>query len=115
MTREEIKALVQMFVAGARRAVEAGIDGLELHSGNGYVFTQFVSSAINDRDDEYGGSLQNRFRFWREVIEGIRAQQVTRDVPLIAKLSVREGDDAVFPWRRPGNSLAEGVQVTRWR
>jgi 2,4-dienoyl-CoA reductase-like NADH-dependent reductase (Old Yellow Enzyme family) len=73
MNREEIRALVRMFVEGARRVVEAGIDGIELHSANGYVFTQFISSAINDRNDEYGGSLENRFRFRREVIEGIRA------------------------------------------
>jgi 2,4-dienoyl-CoA reductase (NADPH2) len=114
MTGEEIKALVQMFVDGARRAADAGIVGLELHSGNGYVFTQFISSAINDRNDEYGGSLENRFRFWREVIEGIRAQPATRDMPLIAKLSVREGDDAVFPWRSAGNSLEESVKVAKW-
>jgi 2,4-dienoyl-CoA reductase (NADPH2) len=114
MNREEIQALVRMFVDGARRVAEAGIDGIELHSGNGYVFTQFISSAINDRDDEYGGSLENRFRFWREVIEGIRAQETTRNIPLIAKLSVKEGDDAVFPWRSPGNSLEESVKVAKW-
>lgn len=114
MTRDEIKALVEMFIAGARRAAEAGMDGLELHSGNGYVFTQFISSAINDRDDEYGGSLENRFRFWREVIEGIRAQPATKNIPLIAKLSVREGDDAVFPWRSAGNSLEESAKVAKW-
>jgi NADH:flavin oxidoreductase/NADH oxidase family protein len=110
----EIKALVQMFVDGARYAVDAGIDGLELHSGNGYVFTQFISSAINDRNDEYGGPLENRFRFWREVIEGIRTQPATRNVPLIAKLSVREGDDAVFAWRSSGNSLEESAKVAKW-
>jgi 2,4-dienoyl-CoA reductase (NADPH2) len=114
MSVDDIKALVAMFVAGARRAAEAGLDGLELHSGNGYVFTQFISSAINDRDDDYGGSLENRFRFWREVIEGIRAQPATRDMPLIAKLSVREGDDAVYPWRAPGNSIEDAVKVARW-
>jgi 2,4-dienoyl-CoA reductase-like NADH-dependent reductase (Old Yellow Enzyme family) len=114
MTTEEIRHLVRMFVEGARRVVDAGIDGIELHSGNGYLFTQFISSAINDRDDEYGGSLANRFRFWREVIEGIRAQEATRNIPLIAKLSVMEGDDAVFPWRSSGNSLEEGVQVAKW-
>jgi 2,4-dienoyl-CoA reductase-like NADH-dependent reductase (Old Yellow Enzyme family) len=114
MNNEEIKALVKMFVAGARRAVDAGIDGIELHSGNGYLFTQFISSAINDRKDDYGGPLPNRFRFWREVIEGIRAEQTTRNIPLIAKLSVAEGDDAVYPWRLPGNSLEEGSQVAKW-
>jgi 2,4-dienoyl-CoA reductase-like NADH-dependent reductase (Old Yellow Enzyme family) len=113
MNTDEIKALVRMFVDGARRAVAAGIDGLELHSGNGYVFTQF-SSAINDRSDDYGGALVNRFRFWREVIEGIRADQTTKNIPLIAKLSVAEGDDAVYPWRSPGNSIQESVQVAKW-
>jgi 2,4-dienoyl-CoA reductase-like NADH-dependent reductase (Old Yellow Enzyme family) len=113
-TTEQIRKLVGMFVEGARRAVDAGIDGIELHSGNGYLFTQFISSAINDREDEYGGSLENRFRFWREVIEGIRAQPSTRDIPLIAKLSVSEGDNAVFPWRSAGNSLEESAQVAKW-
>jgi 2,4-dienoyl-CoA reductase-like NADH-dependent reductase (Old Yellow Enzyme family) len=111
MSTDEIKMLVKMFVDGARRAVDAGVDGIELHSGNGYLFTQFISSAINDREDSYGGSLENRFRFWREVIEGIRNQDATRNVPLIAKLSVREGDNAVFPWRSPGNSIEESVKV----
>jgi 2,4-dienoyl-CoA reductase-like NADH-dependent reductase (Old Yellow Enzyme family) len=114
MSIAEIEKLVRMFVDGARRAVDAGVDGLELHSGNGYIFTQFISSAINDRDDEYGGSLENRFRFWREVITGIRAEPATRDVPLIAKLSVDEGDDAVYPWRSPGNTVEDAVQVAQW-
>ena len=57
---------------GARRAREAGLDGVELHACNGYLFTQFLSSAINDRDDEYGGSLENRARFLLEVIRAIR-------------------------------------------
>jgi 2,4-dienoyl-CoA reductase-like NADH-dependent reductase (Old Yellow Enzyme family) len=96
------------------RAAQAGLDGIELHSGNGYLFTQFISSAINDRDDQYGGSLANRFLFWREVIEGIRAQADTRDIPLIAKLSVQEGDNAVFPWRSSGNTLEESAQVANW-
>lgn len=114
MSVDDIKELVRKFVEGARRAAEAGIDGIELHSGNGYLFTQFISSAINDRNDAYGGPLENRFRFWREVIEGIRAQKATQDIPLIAKLSVAEGDDAVYWWRRPGNTVEESVQVAKW-
>src|SRR5215813_1951069 len=64
-SKAEIDHLVEAFAAGAWRAREAGLDGVELHAANGYLFTQFLSSGINDRTDEYGGSLQNRAREWR--------------------------------------------------
>jgi 2,4-dienoyl-CoA reductase (NADPH2) len=48
------------------------LDGVEVHGANGYLITQFLSSAINDRTDEYGGSLQNRARFLREIVMSIR-------------------------------------------
>ena len=57
MTIPQIKEVVGYFAEGARRAREAGLDGVELHGANGYLITQFLSSAINDRQDEYGGSL----------------------------------------------------------
>ncbi len=57
MTLEEIEQTIQHFADGARRAREAGLDGVELHAANGYLFTQFLSSGINDREDEYGGTL----------------------------------------------------------
>ena len=63
MTTADIKETVKAFAEGARRAREAGLDGVELHGANGYLITQFLSSAINDRKDEYGGSLENRARF----------------------------------------------------
>ncbi len=69
MTTEQVRETIQLFADAARRAREAGLDGVELHSANGYLFTQFLSSAINDRKDEYGGSLENRARFLLEVIE----------------------------------------------
>ena len=72
MTRQDIQDTVNAFAQGARRAKEAGLDGVELHGANGYLFTQFFSSGINDRDDEYGGSLRNRARFAVEVVRGIR-------------------------------------------
>ena len=62
MTKAEITETVNNFAEGARRAREAGLDGVELHGANGYLITQFLSSAINDRNDEYGGPLQNRAR-----------------------------------------------------
>lgn len=113
MTREEIKDTIQAFAQGARRAQEAGLDGVELHSANGYLFTQFLSSGINDRQDEYGGSLENRARFLLEVIEAIR-KEVGNDFHLQAKISAVEYNNAVIPWEKPGNTLEESIQVCKW-
>ena len=65
--------MIEAFADGARRAKAAGLDGVELHAANGYLFTQFLSSGINDRKDHYGGELRNRARFLLEVIAAIRA------------------------------------------
>jgi len=81
MTRAEIKETVAAFADGAWRAREAGLDGVELHGANGYLITQFLSSGINDRRDEYGGSLENRARFVLEIVDAIRAK-VGRDFHL---------------------------------
>jgi 2,4-dienoyl-CoA reductase (NADPH2) len=113
MTVAEIKEIVGYFAEGARRAREAGADGVELHGANGYLFTQFLSSAINDRKDEYGGSLENRARFVREVIRAIR-KQVGRDFHVQYKISATEHNDALFPWLRKGNTLDDSVQVIKW-
>ena len=79
---------------GARRAREAGADGVELHGANGYLITQFLSSAINDRKDEYGGSLENRARFVLEIVRAIR-NEVGRDFHLQMKISAIEYNDAL--------------------
>ena len=113
MTRAEIGQTVQAFAAGARRAREAGLDGVELHAANGYLFTQFLSSAINDRTDDYGGPLENRARFILEVVAAIR-QEVGDDFHLQAKVSVGEFNDALFPWEKAGNTLEDSIQVCRW-
>ena len=62
------------FIAAAVRAEKAGYDGVQLHGAHGYVICQFLSSEINHRTDEYGGSLENRSRLLFEIIAGIRAQ-----------------------------------------
>src|SRR5262249_47736356 len=74
MSRAEIDHTIRAFARGAWRAREAGLDGVELHAANGYLFTQFLSSGINDRTDQYGGSLANRARFLLDVIQAIRAE-----------------------------------------
>jgi 2,4-dienoyl-CoA reductase (NADPH2) len=115
MSLAHIRNVVQYFADGARRAREAGLDGVELHGANGYLITQFLSSAINDRVDEYGGSLENRARFVLDIVKAIRAE-VGNDFHLQMKISAVDRDDAIaFFGRGPsGNTLAESVQVCQW-
>lgn len=113
LTSEQIAGLVQKFAQGARRAREAGLNGVELHSANGYLFTQFLSSAINDREDEYGGVLENRARFLLEVIRAVRAE-VGDDFHFQSKLSAVDYGNAIFPWQPKGNTVEDTVQVARW-
>lgn len=67
----EIEALVGQYAQAARNALDAGFDGVEIHSANGYLVNQFISAHSNTRDDEYGGSLHNRLRFLREIVEAV--------------------------------------------
>jgi N-ethylmaleimide reductase len=68
---EEIGAIVADYAHAARCAQEAGFDGVEIHAANGYLIDQFLRDKTNRRDDQYGGSVQNRIRFMREVIEAV--------------------------------------------
>ena len=77
------------------------------------LLTQFLSSAINDRNDEYGGSLENRARFALQIVGAIRAQ-VGRDFYVGFKISVDECMNEVLPWLRRGNTPADSVQICRW-
>ena len=72
MTKSEIRELVQGFAKAARNAQEAGCDGIEVHGAQGHLIQEFVSAFSNQRDDEYGGSLENRLRFSREIISAVR-------------------------------------------
>jgi 2,4-dienoyl-CoA reductase-like NADH-dependent reductase (Old Yellow Enzyme family) len=114
-TPAQIKEIVAAFAEGARRAREAGLDGVELHGANGYLITQFLSSAINDRKDEYGGPLENRARFVLEVVRAIRAK-VGQDFHLQMKISAQEFNNALTPLNLgpAGNTLAESIQVCKW-
>ena len=67
----EIDGVVQQFAAGARRAREAGFDGVEIHGANGYLIDQFLRDGSNRRTDQYGGSLANRLRFLLDVTEAV--------------------------------------------
>lgn len=73
LSRDEVKQLVVDFVSAARRAERAGFDGVEVHGAHGYIISQFLSPEINQRTDDYGGSLENRARLLFEIVAGIRA------------------------------------------
>jgi len=115
MTVAQIKETVQAFAEGARRAREAGLDGVELHGANGYLITQFLSSAINDRNDEYGGSLQNRARFVIEIVKAIR-KRGGNDFHLQMKISAEEHNNALafLKFEGEGNTVQDSIQVCQW-
>ena len=74
MTVEDIKQTVKDFVTAAKNAMTAGFDGVEIHAANGYLFHQFFGKTSNKRNDNYGGSIENRGRFLFEVLDAVGAQ-----------------------------------------
>jgi 2,4-dienoyl-CoA reductase (NADPH2) len=113
MTTREIGEVVEMFASASRRAQEAGLDGVEVAGANGMLPTQFLSSGINDRKDDYGGPLENRARFVLEVVRAIR-EAVGPDFCLGFKISIQERLNELMPWLPRGNTLEESLQVCRW-
>ncbi len=85
---DEIKELEKDFIAAARRAKESGFDGVEIHCAHGYILNEFLSPYTNRRTDEYGGSLENRVRIVKNIIDGIRAE--LGDFPLLVRITVDE-------------------------
>ncbi|XP_071725177.1 12-oxophytodienoate reductase 1-like [Rutidosis leptorrhynchoides] len=71
LTTEEIPLVVNDFRLAARNAIEAGFDGVEIHGAHGYLIDQFLKDGVNDRTDQYGGSLENRCRFALEIVEAV--------------------------------------------
>ena len=71
LTIDEIRATVADFKKAAQNAKDAGFSGVEVHGANGYLINQFLDSKSNKRNDEYGGTLENRFRFFKEVLEAV--------------------------------------------
>lgn len=73
LSTEEVKRVIQDFVASAQKAIAAGFDGVEIMAANAFLFDQFLSSSLNQRTDQYGGSIENRQRFLLETIDAISA------------------------------------------
>jgi 2,4-dienoyl-CoA reductase-like NADH-dependent reductase (Old Yellow Enzyme family)/thioredoxin reductase len=104
LTVSEIGEIREAFVKGAFMAQRAGVDGVELHGAHGYLINSFLSPYLNRRDDDYGGSFENRLRFLMEILAGIRAA-CGKGFPLGVRLSAEEflGDQ--------GNDLAASCRI----
>ncbi|HXB09053.1 MAG TPA: alkene reductase [Puia sp.] len=73
LTLERLREVIASYVAAAKNAIAAGFDGVELHGANGYLIEQFLNPNVNDRTDQYGGSIERRARFAVEVVEAVSA------------------------------------------
>lgn len=89
LDKAQIQQVIQDFADAARRAVDAGFDLIELHAAHGYLLHQFMSPLSNQRDDEYGGSLQNRIRLTLEVFQAIQAV-VPQGYPIGVRISASD-------------------------
>ncbi len=103
---EEILDIENRFISAALTCKMAGIDGVELHGAHGFLINQFLSPHTNMRRDEYGGSFENRMRFARNIVKGIKGI-CGRDYPVIMRLSIDEFVDG-------GITLEEGVRIARY-
>lgn len=120
ITKDEIAATVRDFGKASKNAIDAGFDGVELHSASGYLVQQFLTTNVNLRTDEYGGSIENRTRFFFEVLEAMR-NEVGSDrlgvkfSPQIKFNDIEELDaDEVYPYifERLNAKPVAYVQVT---
>jgi 2,4-dienoyl-CoA reductase-like NADH-dependent reductase (Old Yellow Enzyme family) len=105
MDRHDIRTVVEAFGQAVRLARESGFDAVEVHAGHGYLISQFLSPYTNRRKDEYGGSLENRARFMREVMQSVM-EAAGADMAVLVKTNLRDG----FPG---GMELEEAVEVAR--
>ncbi|MDY7092839.1 MAG: FAD-dependent oxidoreductase [Acidobacteriota bacterium] len=108
---EGIAAVVERFAEAAARAQLAGFDAVEIHGAHGYLVAQFLSPLANQRQDRYGGSVENRARFLLEIVAAIR-RRVGRDFPLFCRLSAFEVEPGASPQPRPGGLTLEDTMVT---
>ena len=98
MNRDDMDLVRDQFVAATRRGLKAGFDMVELHAAHGYLLSSFITPLQNKRDDEYGGSLENRLRFPLEVFLAMRAEWPS-DKPMSVRISANDwaGDDGAAP------------------
>ncbi|MFC9538774.1 NADPH dehydrogenase NamA [Lysinibacillus sp. NPDC056959] len=104
MTLEDIEYVVEAFKQAAVRAAKAGFDVLEIHGAHGYLISEFLSPATNKRNDEYGGSQENRYRLLRQVIDAIRS---VWEGPLLVRVSAED-------YAEDGTTMDDFFVFSRW-
>ncbi len=107
MTADDIQGVVKAYGAAAKRAQAAGFDGVQIHSAHGYLLSQFLSPAFNQRRDEYGGSIENRARALVAALREVR-QAVGKDYPVLVKMNCQ---DFIENGLQPEDSLQAGKMM----
>ena len=105
LTRDGIQEVVEGFAAAARRACQAGFRVVEIHAAHGYLINEFLSPLSNKREDEYGGSFENRTRLCREVVATVRSAW-PKELPVFIRISATD-------WVQGGWTIEESIRLAR--
>src|SRR6476469_5693223 len=105
LTRNGIREIVAAFAAAARRACDAGFRVIEIHAAHGYLIHEFLSPLSNQRDDDYGGSFENRTRILREIVQAVRGAW-PKGAPLFVRISATD-------WVEGGWDLEQSIELAR--
>lgn len=106
MDENDIKLVIDQFVQAAKRSIDAGFEVIELHMAHGYLVHEFLSPLSNQRNDKYGGSLENRCRFAIEITKAVR-KVLPESMPLFARISSTD-------WTEGGWDINQSVQLSKW-
>jgi 2,4-dienoyl-CoA reductase-like NADH-dependent reductase (Old Yellow Enzyme family) len=106
MDQSDIEEVIERFITSARLVKQAGFTGVQIHCAHGYLLSQFLSPKINQRQDQWGGSLENRARIIRRIIVGVR-EAVGADFPIGVKLNSAD-------FQKGGFSLEDCITVASW-
>ena len=105
LSKSEIAQLVRSFADAAKRCVQVGFDLVEIHAAHGYLIHQFLSPISNNREDEYGGSFENRIRFMLEIAEAVR-RSIPESMPLFVRISASD-------WLDGGWTIDDSVELAK--
>ncbi len=105
LTIDDIQQVIKSFTEAAQRSIEAGFDTIEIHAAHGYLLNQFISPLTNKRNDEYGGSFENRTRLVCEVTQAIR-KIIPEEMPLLVRISAVE-------WAEGGHTIEDSINVAK--